>query len=165
MRYDYTRSVRSFQLSWICVLETCPRSGFRVCAFRGKVVILLPLRSWLAPNIPTGMRRDIARRFGGGKRTAERSNRCLKLAYRAVFNALNRQAVSRSERKTDLRSMWIDRIRAGTREHGVSRCAMGDLHGIWEPTMVRCLPPLQLEYNHFIHALKVENVQLDRKVC
>src|ERR687893_940810 len=45
----------------------------------------------------------------------------------------------RKQRKRDFRSLWIQRINAGAREHGLS-------------------------YSQFVHGLKLADVDLDRKV-
>ena len=45
----------------------------------------------------------------------------------------------RKQRKRDFRSLWIQRINAGAREHGLS-------------------------YNQFMHGLKLAEVELDRKI-
>jgi large subunit ribosomal protein L20 len=73
-----------------------------------------------------------AKGFRGGRSrllrsAAETVDRALKFAYR-----------DRKVRKRDFRSLWIMRINAATREHGLS-------------------------YSKFISGLKAANVELDRK--
>ncbi|MFO7983532.1 MAG: 50S ribosomal protein L20 [Desulfuromonadales bacterium] len=92
-------------------------------------------------------------RAKGGFKTRRRRNKVLKLArgYRGARSKLYRSAVEavdralnyayrdRKVRKRDFRALWISRINASTREHGLS-------------------------YSRFIHGLKKADIALDRKV-
>ncbi len=60
-------------------------------------------------------------------------------AHESMIHALKYAYRHRRERKGDLRRLWIVRIGAATRQHG-------------------------LPYNVFIHGLKLANVEMDRKV-
>lgn len=60
-------------------------------------------------------------------------------AHEALLKAMSYAYRHRRERKGDLRRLWIVRIGAGARANG-------------------------LNYNAFIHGLKLANVDLDRKV-
>ncbi len=60
-------------------------------------------------------------------------------ANEALLNALVYAYRDRRNRKRDFRRLWIVRINAAARQHGLS-------------------------YSRFIHALKVANIQLDRKM-
>jgi large subunit ribosomal protein L20 len=76
---------------------------------------------------------DLARGYRGGRRTLLRSasetvDRALKFAYR-----------DRRRKKRDFRTLWIMRINAAAREHGLS-------------------------YSRFMNGLKKANVAMDRKV-
>src|SRR5664279_4756364 len=77
--------------------------------------------------------RDRAKGYRGAKhssyrRAKEQVQRSLKYAYR-----------DRRVRKREFRKLWIVRINAGAREHGLS-------------------------YNAFMHGLKLAEIELDRKV-
>lgn len=63
----------------------------------------------------------------------------VKQARQAVLKALSYAYRDRRNKKRDFRSLWITRINAGLREHGVS-------------------------YSKFINQLKKANIELDRKV-
>ena len=60
-------------------------------------------------------------------------------AHESMLHALSYAYRHRRERKGDFRRLWIVRIGAATRSHG-------------------------LPYNAFIHGLKLANVEIDRKV-
>ncbi|KXZ41492.1 hypothetical protein GPECTOR_433g310 [Gonium pectorale] len=68
-----------------------------------------------------------------------RARNCIRIARRGVEKALQHAYVGRKLKKRHWRSVWIQRINAGTREHGMS-------------------------YTTFVTGLKEENVQLNRKV-
>lgn len=63
----------------------------------------------------------------------------IKLARQGVIRALQYAYRDRRNKKRDLRQLWITRINAAVREHGVS-------------------------YSVFMSGLKKKNVELDRKV-
>ncbi len=66
-------------------------------------------------------------------------SRLVKPAREALLHALAYATRDRKQRKRQLRGLWIIRINAATREHGVS-------------------------YGRFIAGLKAADVQLDRKI-
>eukprot|EP00897_Mesotaenium_endlicherianum_P009982 jgi/Mesen1/9011/ME000563S08326 len=68
-----------------------------------------------------------------------RSKNCIRIARQSVEKALQYAYRDRRNKKRDMRGLWIQRINAGTREHGV-------------------------KYGEFINGLNHENVQLNRKV-
>lgn len=68
-----------------------------------------------------------------------RSNSNFRIAIEKVEKALQYQYRDRRNRKRDFRSLWIQRINAGVREHG-------------------------LVYSQFINGLKLAEIELDRKV-
>lgn len=72
-----------------------------------------------------------------GMQHARRSS--IKLARQGVIRALQYAYRDRRNKKRDLRSLWITRINAAAREHGLS-------------------------YSVFMNNLKKGNVELDRKV-
>jgi large subunit ribosomal protein L20 len=74
-----------------------------------------------------------ARGFRGARR------RRYRVANEAVLHAMRYQYRDRRQRKRDFRRLWITRINAGARQHGLS-------------------------YSRFIHGLKRADVQVDRKV-
>jgi large subunit ribosomal protein L20 len=65
--------------------------------------------------------------------------RSYRLAKQAVIRALQYSYRDRRNKKRDLRGLWITRINAATREHGIT-------------------------YGNFIASLKKTNIELDRKV-
>ena len=60
-------------------------------------------------------------------------------AHESMIHALAYSYAHRRERKGDMRRLWIIRVGAAAREHGLS-------------------------YSQFVHGLKLANVALDRKV-
>ncbi|WJZ84667.1 hypothetical protein VitviT2T_004261 [Vitis vinifera] len=68
-----------------------------------------------------------------------RAKNCIRIARERVEKALQYSYRDRRTKKRDMRSLWIERINAGSRLHGVN-------------------------YNNFIHGLMKENIQLNRKV-
>jgi len=76
---------------------------------------------------------DLAKGYRGRGSTAYR------IAIEKVEKALRYAYRDRRNRKRDFRALWIQRINAGAREHGLS-------------------------YSQFIHGIKLAGVDLDRKV-
>lgn len=68
-----------------------------------------------------------------------RAKNCIRIARPRVERALVFQYESRREKKREFRKLWIQRIGAGAKEHG-------------------------LTYSLFMNGLKKENVWLDRKM-
>ncbi|KAG6505849.1 hypothetical protein ZIOFF_038215 [Zingiber officinale] len=68
-----------------------------------------------------------------------RAKNCIRIARERVEKALQYSYRDRRNKKRDMRSLWIERINAGTRLHGVN-------------------------YGNFMHGLLKENIQLNRKV-
>jgi len=66
-------------------------------------------------------------------------HRLFRRANEALLNALVYAYRDRRNRKRDFRRLWITRINAAARQHGLS-------------------------YSRFIHALKVADIRLDRKM-
>ncbi len=64
---------------------------------------------------------------------------CYRVAKNAVIKALTNEYAHRKKRKRDFRRLWIMRINAAAREHGLS-------------------------YSKFINGLKQSNICLNRKV-
>lgn len=83
------------------------------------------------------MQKDKVFRLAKGFRG--RSNNCLRIAKERVEKALQYAYRDRRQKKRDMRSLWIQRINAGTKQHGVS-------------------------YSTFMHGLKEENIHVNRKV-
>ncbi|XP_065842428.1 large ribosomal subunit protein bL20-like [Oscarella lobularis] len=80
-----------------------------------------------------------AKVFALAKGFRGRSKNCYSLAVRRVHKALQYQYTSRRLKKRDMRSLWIQRIGAGTMEHGIS-------------------------YSTFMHEMATSDIQLNRKV-
>ena len=68
-----------------------------------------------------------------------RNSKVYRVALEKVEKALRYAYRDRRNRKRDFRGLWIQRINAGVREHG-------------------------LTYSQFIHGLKLAGLELDRKV-
>ncbi|URE16346.1 Cytoplasmic tRNA 2-thiolation protein [Musa troglodytarum] len=68
-----------------------------------------------------------------------RAKNCIRIARERVEKALQYSYRDRRNKKRDMRSLWIERINAGARLHGVN-------------------------YGNFMHGLMKENIQLNRKV-
>ncbi|XP_048568094.1 50S ribosomal protein L20-like [Triticum urartu] len=68
-----------------------------------------------------------------------RAKNCIRIARERVEKALQYSYRDRRNKKRDMRSLWIERINAGTRLHGGN-------------------------YGNFMHGLMKENIQLNRKV-
>jgi large subunit ribosomal protein L20 len=74
-----------------------------------------------------------AKGFRGARR------RRYRIANETILHAMRYQYRDRRQRKRDFRRLWITRINAGARQHGLS-------------------------YSRFIHGLKQADVAVDRKV-
>lgn len=108
------------------------------------------------------MQKDKVFRLAKGFRG--RSKNCLRLAKERVEKALQYAYRDRRQKKRDMRSLWIQRINAGTKQHGVSPgCSV-----VTQPEQRRSshqlLSLVQVSYSTFIHGLKEENIQVNRKV-
>lgn len=68
-----------------------------------------------------------------------RAKNCIRITRERVEKALQYSYRDRRNKKREMRSLWIERINAGTHLHGVN-------------------------YANFMHGLKKENIQLNRKV-
>jgi len=66
-------------------------------------------------------------------------HRLFKTANEAVRKAMDDSFNGRKQKKRDFRALWIARINAGCRQHGIS-------------------------YSQFIHGLMVANIDINRKV-
>ncbi|CAL5229880.1 g13294 [Coccomyxa viridis] len=68
-----------------------------------------------------------------------RSKNCIRVARERVEKALQYAYRDRKAKKRDMRSLWIQRVNAASKEHGVT-------------------------YSRLIHGLQQENIQINRKV-
>ncbi|KAK9803613.1 hypothetical protein WJX72_004948 [[Myrmecia] bisecta] len=68
-----------------------------------------------------------------------RSKNCISIAQRRVEKAMQYAFRDRKQKKREMRSLWIQRINAGTKEHG-------------------------LQYSRFIHGLQQDNIQINRHI-
>lgn len=62
-----------------------------------------------------------------------------KAAHQTVMKALSYAYIGRKQKKREYRKLWISRINAATRQHGMS-------------------------YSKFIHGLKENNIEINRKM-
>lgn len=76
---------------------------------------------------------DLAKGFRGAR------HRLYRTAREAVERAWSNEFYGRKQRKRDFRALWILRINAGARQHGLS-------------------------YSRFMHGLKLARIELNRKV-
>lgn len=76
---------------------------------------------------------DLAKGFRGAR------HRLYRTAREAVERAWSNEFYGRKQRKRDFRALWILRINAGARQHGLS-------------------------YSRFMHGLKLAGIELNRKV-
>ncbi|KAF8072946.1 rplT [Scenedesmus sp. PABB004] len=76
---------------------------------------------------------EIAKGFRG------RARNCIKIARQQAEKALQHAYKGRRDKKMDMRALWISRVNAATREHG-------------------------LKYSLFMAGLRQENVRLNRKM-
>ena len=74
-----------------------------------------------------------AKGFRGARR------RRYRIANETILHAMRYQYRDRRQRKRDFRRLWITRINAGARQHGLS-------------------------YSRFIHGLRLVDVEVDRKI-
>src|ERR1700688_4370454 len=74
-----------------------------------------------------------------GKGYRGRGSKAYRIALEKVEKALRYAYRDRRNKKRDFRGLWIQRINAGVREHGMT-------------------------YSQFIHGLKLAGLELDRKV-
>ncbi|KAL9314310.1 hypothetical protein ACSQ67_019762 [Phaseolus vulgaris] len=91
-----------------------------------------------------------------------RAKNCIRIARERVEKALQYSYRDRRNKKRDMRSLWIQRINAGTRVHGdwllcSSFVVLVRSSGGYE----LCL---MVNYGNFMHGLMKENIQLNRKV-
>eukprot|EP00638_Chattonella_subsalsa_P008682 CAMPEP_0117756824 /NCGR_PEP_ID=MMETSP0947-20121206/14334_1 /TAXON_ID=44440 /ORGANISM="Chattonella subsalsa, Strain CCMP2191" /LENGTH=162 /DNA_ID=CAMNT_0005576537 /DNA_START=269 /DNA_END=757 /DNA_ORIENTATION=+ len=68
-----------------------------------------------------------------------RANRCFRVAINRVEKALQYSYRDRKVKKREMRKLWIERINAGARQHG-------------------------MKYSNFIYALSCSDIELNRKV-
>lgn len=68
-----------------------------------------------------------------------RAKNCIRIARERVEKSLQYAYRDRRNKKRDMRALWIQRINAGAKEHGVP-------------------------YSRFVHGLAQENIQINRKV-
>lgn len=66
-------------------------------------------------------------------------SKSFRIAQQTLLNAADYEYRDRRDKKAEFRKLWISRINAATREHGMS-------------------------YSHFVHGLRQAGVELDRKV-
>jgi len=66
-------------------------------------------------------------------------SRSFRTAQQTLLNAADYEYRDRRNKKRDFRRLWIARINAGSRQHGLS-------------------------YSRFMHGLRVSNVEIDRKI-
>ena len=68
-----------------------------------------------------------------------RAKNCFRVAIQKVEKALQYAYRDRRNRKRDMRGLWVQRINAASREHGMT-------------------------YSQFMHGLSVAGIKLDRKI-
>jgi large subunit ribosomal protein L20 len=91
------------------------------------------LKEGSPPTLVTGKVVKMAKGYRG------RNNNCFRIAIEKVEKGLQYQYRDRRNRKRDFRRLWIQRINAGARLHG-------------------------LKYSTLMHGLKLAGIELDRKI-
>ncbi|KAK1263086.1 hypothetical protein QJS04_geneDACA008476 [Acorus gramineus] len=95
-----------------------------------------------------------------------RAKNCIRIARERVEKGLQYSYRDRRNKKRDMRSLWIERINAGSRLHGTSKVVdfrtfidiFEDLEWVESQIMEH------VNYGNFMHGLMKENIQLNRKV-
>lgn len=98
-----------------------------------------------------------------------RAKNCIRIARPRVEKGLQYAFRDRRNKKREMRSLWITRINAGSRQYGVSEPASAAgrrsaLH------LLHCLIPLpfvhaaQIKYSELISGLQRENIQVNRRM-
>lgn len=107
-----------------------------------------------------------------------RANNCISLARNKVEKALQYAYRDRRNKKRDMRALWIQRINAGSKQHGVSLACtawppllqqpsawQGDMHATsWPLRITRLNAHVQVPYSRLMHGLAQENIRVNRKV-
>lgn len=115
-----------------------PSCGGRLSAFQSHfpATLFFTLSLTLQPEASTMNKNKV---FKLAKGFRGRAKNCIRIARERVEKALQYSYRDRRNKKRDMRSLWIERINAGSRQHGVN-------------------------YGNFMHGLMKENIQLNRKV-
>merc|ERR1712205_26263 len=125
------RGARQCVVSCVCKTETQVQASSKVGHGAGE------WQRACSKPADSKMKRD--RVFAMAKGFRGKAKNCFRVANPQVEEALEHQYADRKILKRDMRALWIQRINAGTREHG-------------------------LKYGDFIHGQKLANVALDRKI-
>lgn len=115
------------------------------------------------PELQGDMQKDKILKLAKGFRG--RSNNCIRIAKERVEKALQYAYRDRRQKKRDMRSLWIQRINAGTKQYGVS-CGsdLATCTTIAARFLLTTSTLMQVAYSTFMHGLKEENIQVNRKV-
>ena len=71
----------------------------------------------------------------------------------------------RRRKKREMRSLWIQRINAGSKEHGVSCVLQAKVHiQTLQVACKQCITLVQVSYSRLIHGLQQQNINLNRKM-
>jgi large subunit ribosomal protein L20 len=103
---------------------------------------------------------EIAKGFRG------RAKNCYKLAKQQAEKALQHAYRHRREKKREHRSLWITRVNAGSREHGVGCSNLTGAAAAAPPPapVLSQLLLVQVKYSHMMHGMRQLNIQLNRKM-
>lgn len=103
-----------------------------------------------------------------------RARNCVRIARPKVEKALQYATRDRKTKKREFRQLWVTRINAAAREHGVclEMWKGGCMHAcvvMWHRWMPHCMLITyhhsgQLKYSVFLAGLTEQNIKLDRKV-
>ena len=94
-----------------------------------------------------------------------RAKNCISIARERVEKALQYSYRDRKNKKRDFRGLWIQRINAGAREHGV-RTSPARLCRSLASVALTLDAPLagpQLKYSQLMYGLAAENIMINRK--
>jgi large subunit ribosomal protein L20 len=81
-----------------------------------------------------------------------------------VEKALQYAWRDRKAKKRDMRSLWIQRVNAATKEHGVKTLPYSVCSGWSRCPCADGGVVVQVPYSRFMHGLQQENIQINRKV-
>jgi len=90
-----------------------------------------------------------------------RAKNCISIARERVEKGLQYAYRDRRTLKRDIRSLWIQQINAGAREHGVR--SLRSARRLPRHCRQPVTHPRQLKYSQLIHGLAAENIVINRK--
>lgn len=98
-----------------------------------------------------------------------RAKNCIRIAKERVEKSLQYAFRDRRNKKREMRSLWITRIGAGSRQYGVSLYLLRrDTYTVrlspHNVIKLLKLPIIQVKYSQLINGLQQQNIQVNRKI-